>query len=223
MLKTIIYVDGLNLYHGLLEGKSYEWIDPKKLYEKAASRRFKQEQHELNVVGVKYFMTPFKGKRELVEAQNRHRLALEAQIKGFEYHPGEFRERNLKIRLDEELRKKYKITEKIMEIKKNVEKGTDVNIATHLLNDAWLGYFDRAVLITNDADLANPLKLIKEQKHFSAKKLILISTARKNTSTPAGLKSQVDFTYRIDNKLLRSAQLPDHIEGTNIRKPDIWR
>jgi hypothetical protein len=35
---------------------------------------------------------------------------------------------------------------------KTEEKGSDVNLATHLLHDAHLGRFDIAVVISNDSD-----------------------------------------------------------------------
>jgi hypothetical protein len=44
---------------------------------------------------------------------------------------------------------------------KTEEKMTDVNIAVHILNDAYLNKFDLAVLISNDSDLAEPLKMVQ--------------------------------------------------------------
>ncbi|ASR33717.1 hypothetical protein BAY61_00505 [Prauserella marina] len=42
------------------------------------------------------------------------------------------------------------------------EKGSDVNVATHLLVDVLSGYVDAAVVISNDSDLGLPLKLIRD-------------------------------------------------------------
>jgi len=36
---------------------------------------------------------------------------------------------------------------------KTEEKGSDVNLATHLVNDGHRGRYETAVLITNDSDL----------------------------------------------------------------------
>ena len=47
-------------------------------------------------------------------------------------------------------------------IYKTEEKGSDVNLALHLLNDAWLNAFDCAVIVSNDSDLAPALKMVKE-------------------------------------------------------------
>jgi len=42
------------------------------------------------------------------------------------------------------------------------EKGSDVNVATHLLMDVLRGDVDAAVVISNDSDLALPLKVARE-------------------------------------------------------------
>ena len=46
---------------------------------------------------------------------------------------------------------------------KHEEKGTDVNIATHLVNDAHNKLFERAVVISNDSDLVTPIRVVTEE------------------------------------------------------------
>jgi uncharacterized LabA/DUF88 family protein len=46
---------------------------------------------------------------------------------------------------------------------KTEEKGTDVNIASHLLVDAHNNSFDMAVVISNDSDLVEPIKMVIEK------------------------------------------------------------
>jgi len=41
---------------------------------------------------------------------------------------------------------------------KTEEKGSDVNLATHLLHDAHRGWFEAAVIVSNDSDLLEPIK-----------------------------------------------------------------
>lgn len=50
-----------------------------------------------------------------------------------------------------------------VDVVKTEEKGSDVNLATHLLNDAYQGRYETAVLITNDSDLLEPIRVVKEQ------------------------------------------------------------
>ena len=46
----------------------------------------------------------------------------------------------------------------LVKVVKNEEKGSDVNLATWLLIDAFDKAFDAAVVITNDSDLAEPIR-----------------------------------------------------------------
>lgn len=40
------------------------------------------------------------------------------------------------------------------------EKGSDVNLASHLVRDTFRKQFEVAVLITNDSDLAEPVRIV---------------------------------------------------------------
>ncbi|MCU1222930.1 MAG: hypothetical protein JWQ42_1023 [Edaphobacter sp.] len=48
-------------------------------------------------------------------------------------------------------------------VDKTEEKGSDVNLASHLLRDAYTGKFEVAVLITNDSDLAEPVRIVAQE------------------------------------------------------------
>ena len=43
------------------------------------------------------------------------------------------------------------------------EKGSDVNLAAHLLNDAWKELLDTAVVISNDTDLVVPIRMVMQE------------------------------------------------------------
>jgi hypothetical protein len=46
-------------------------------------------------------------------------------------------------------------------VDKTEEKGSEVNLASHLLRDAFSKRFEVAVLITNDSDLAEPVRIVR--------------------------------------------------------------
>lgn len=46
---------------------------------------------------------------------------------------------------------------------KTEEKGSDVNLATHLLHDGHMGRFEVAVIVSNDSDLLEPIKIVRGQ------------------------------------------------------------
>jgi hypothetical protein len=53
--------------------------------------------------------------------------------------------------------------QKFAKVIKTEEKGSDVNLATHLLHDAQMGRFDVAVVISNDSDLLEPIKIVRQE------------------------------------------------------------
>ena len=52
-------------------------------------------------------------------------------------------------------------------VDKTEEKGSDVNLASHLLRDAFLKQFEVAVLISNDSDLAEPVRIVAQELKFA--------------------------------------------------------
>lgn len=102
---------------------------------------------------------------------------------------------------------------------KTEEKGSDVNLAVQLLNDAWLDVFDCAVVVSNDSDLAEAMRLVKV--HHPQKPIGLITPGERKTSKQ--LKVHADFVRSIRPGAIKSSQLPDPIPGTNIHKPAAWK
>jgi uncharacterized LabA/DUF88 family protein len=102
---------------------------------------------------------------------------------------------------------------------KNEEKGSDVNLALHLLNDAWTDAYDCAVVVSNDPDLAESLRLVKQQNR---KMLGLITPGAPVRKTSRQLAAHADFARTIRPSALASSQLPNPIPGANIHKPSRW-
>ena len=44
------------------------------------------------------------------------------------------------------------------------EKGSDVNLAVHLVNDAWAGRFEAAAVLSNDTDLVEPIRIVTQER-----------------------------------------------------------
>jgi len=107
---------------------------------------------------------------------------------------------------------------KTVKIIKTEEKGSDVNIAVHILNDAWLNNYDCAIVVSNDSDLAESMKLVKE--YHPDKILGLIMPGQGHPSKE--LMKHADFVKRVRTGILELSQLPNPIPGTNIYKPIDW-
>jgi uncharacterized LabA/DUF88 family protein len=100
---------------------------------------------------------------------------------------------------------------------KTEEKGSDVNLAAHLLNDAWSDNFDCAVVVSNDSDLKESLRIAKED----LSKVIGVINPRGDKPTKALMKHS-NFYKKIRSGVLQSSQLLDSIPGTTIRKQKTW-
>lgn len=101
---------------------------------------------------------------------------------------------------------------------KTEEKGSDVNIATHLLVDAFDNAFDVAVIISNDSDLKEPISVVRDR--FA--KTIGILNPHKNASR--ALQPLAHFMKPIRANALRNAQFPDDMcDATGaFHKPRGW-
>jgi hypothetical protein len=105
----------------------------------------------------------------------------------------------------------------VAEVHAMEEKGSDVALAAHLLNDAWLNAFDAAAVISNDTDLVTPIQMVSVQR---GKPVYVVCPGRWQISPPlARVASHVRHIHR---SMLQGAQLPDPIPGTTIRKPPTW-
>jgi hypothetical protein len=50
----------------------------------------------------------------------------------------------------------------VVKVLKVEEKGSDVNLACHLLLDAFQGNFDVAAVLSNDSDLVEPIRIVTQ-------------------------------------------------------------
>lgn len=97
------------------------------------------------------------------------------------------------------------------------EKGSDVNLAVHLLNDAWMDRFDVAAVVSNDTDLVEPIRMVSQER---GKTVIAVCPSR--WSTAPKLRSVASGVRHIRKKMLEVSQFPDRIPGTSIMRPEGW-
>jgi uncharacterized LabA/DUF88 family protein len=101
---------------------------------------------------------------------------------------------------------------------KTEEKGSDVNIAAHMLLDAFRNEYDCAVLISGDSDLKAPVEMVRND--FS-KTVGVINPQKVDCKV---LRSAASFYKRIRTSDLAASQLPvilTDATGT-IHKPANW-
>lgn len=207
-MRTSVYIDGFNLYYRALKGTPYKWLDLKGVVKKLL-----QPQH--NITSIKYFTAIVSGVYDVQQPirQKTYIRALEKYIPELQVYYGHFMSHPVKAP-----KSPLSNPPQMVEIVKTEEKGSDVNLAVHILNDAWLDQYDCAVIISNDSDLAEALRLVRKQ---SKKMIGLISPIIKGHPSME-LKAQAHFVKRIREGVLRDSQLPTLIPGTTIQKPFSW-
>ncbi|MGR3521935.1 MAG: NYN domain-containing protein [Paracoccus sp. (in: a-proteobacteria)] len=141
--RTIVYIDGFNLYHAIdeLKDDSLKWLCLRRL-----SESFLRPDEELKQV--KYFSA---FATWLPDAYLRHRdyvLALKAE--GVKFVEGKFKKKSLRCRT---CKAQYWTHE---------EKETDVNIAIHLVRDTVQDNFDRAIVVSADTDMCSAIEMARQ-------------------------------------------------------------
>ena len=97
------------------------------------------------------------------------------------------------------------------------EKGSDVNLAAYLLNDAWEDSFEAAAVISNDTDLVVPIRMVAEER----KRPVFVVCPGRWQIAPQ-LRQVASHVRHIRPAMLGKAQLPDTLPGTTITKPPGW-
>jgi len=207
-MKTSVYVDGFNLYYGCLKKTSFKWLNLQVLCANLLGRH-----HVIDTI--RYFTAPVipnDGNPKVHLRQQAYIKALQT-IKGMHIHNGRFTNRVARMPT-------VHPPPASVDVFRTEEKGTDVNFAVHLLNDAWKGRFDCAVLVTNDSDMAEAMRLVRSE--FPDKTLGLI--VPKGRPTPY-LNRYAHFCKTISDSHLREAQFASALPGLSgrlIHKPGSW-
>ena len=205
---TIVHVDGFNVHCSCLRNTPWKWLDLVSL-----SKGTLHPNHE--IVAVKYFTARVLGTPDdslKPQRQDVYLRALQHFRPEVQVYFGHFLRHKVRMLLADRTDDR-----RTAEVLKTEEKGSDVNLAVHLLNDCWLDLYECAIVVSNDSDLAEAMRLVNEH---CGKTIGLVTPRLKQRSER--LRAQAQFVRPIRPIGLRSAQLPDPIPGTTFRKPAGW-
>ena len=109
-----------------------------------------------------------------------------------------------------------------VEVWNTEEKGTDVNLASHLLMDGVDGDYEQAVVISNDADLALPIGMVRDKLNLPIG--IVNPNLDQRAYTPKELTDAATFVRRLRRATLRNCQFPEQLQDATgtITKPAGW-
>jgi hypothetical protein len=155
-IKTNVYVDGYNLYYGAVKYTRYKWLDLN-----ALCVRLLPSTHAINQI--RYFTAAVKYDSLDPKQKQRQDLYLRAlrTLPNLSIFLGRYLEGTTRMRLASPPLNGPSTVAVI----KREEKGSDVNLASYLLLDAFNDDFQQAIVVSNDSDLATPIWMVK--KHFN--------------------------------------------------------
>jgi hypothetical protein len=207
--RTNVYVDGFNLFYGALKGTRYKWLD---LEAPCCHLLPKDTIHR-----IRYFTAKVTARPDDPQLPVRQQTYLRAlgTLPTVSVHLGVFYVSTVRAPLaNPPLR-----GPKMAEIIKTEEKGSDVALATYLMLDACRGDCDTAVLITNDSDLREPLRLVLEELGLTTGVINPHSTNRRSRAL------QATFFKQLRPGALAASQFPRQLtsrSGRKITKPSGW-
>lgn len=153
---AIVYVDGFNLYHRALHGTSHKWLDLVRMSELLL--------HDFDIAKVRYFTASIKHQPHDPQAPQRQQAYIRALRTDprIDVHLGTFRidRRYMPLHPLELDPNGLPVT---VRVRKTEEKGSDVNLATHLLLDGFRRAAHAFVVVSNDSDLAEPMRVLIQE------------------------------------------------------------
>lgn len=260
-MKTIVYIDGFNLYYAI-RNRNCKWLNPMALAKRVLSPKFTIQAIKYYTARVSGIVDPGQPRRQQIYfsalktipeiqiilgnflAKTVYRPLANIPIANREiiYGPqvsvlpaGNHQVMKDLSRADSKqeimtvgsypLKNASKINVRLVPMQNGVrvqvhwmeEKGSDVNLASHLINDAWSGRYDAAAVLSNDTDLVEPIRVVTKEL---GKPVFILSAATRGTA-PA-LKAVATNVLHISSAHLRSSVFPNVIPGTSITKPSTW-
>jgi len=203
MNRTIVFIDGFNLYHAIADNPLFRKLKWLNLFKFAKCFVSPND----NLVGVNYFTAYATWDPEKV---NKHKIYVRAlKSQGVDVILGAFRYVDKKCG---KCKKTYKTFE---------EKRTDVNIAIKLFETAINDLWDTALIVSGDSDLIPAIEAVK--RSFPSKRIgIVIPIGRKAEE----LKQVADFHKKVKLKHLETCQFDDEIDvggGVKLKRPASWK
>lgn len=213
-MKTYVYIDGFNLYHGCIQYTMYKWLDIRKLCEVMLPGH--------DIAYIKYCTAKVSAPPDDPGQPARQMIYWRAlrTLQAFDIIEGTFYEQVKAMPLSDDCKRVTpgQYPRKLVRVVKREEKGSDVNLASHLLMDGFHKLYEQAVLITNDSDLVTPVKIVRYELNLP------VGIINPHEFHSKKLKPHATFLARIRPSDLQAAQFPETLNDANgmFHKPPRW-
>jgi hypothetical protein len=207
-MRVYVYVDGFNVYYRALKRTPHKWLNLLKLSQRVLDPGDTVEK-------VRYFTARVKARSGDPDAPRRQQIYLSAlgTVPEVEFHYGRF--------LPKIKKRPLVSTGAFVEVHDTEEKGSDVNFATHLINDGWHKRYDVALVLSQDTDLIEPMKIVTQE--LGLKLGLVWLDGRRPDRRMAAVSS---FVRHITSADLAASQFPNPIILTPplvpLSKPATW-
>jgi len=205
--RSIVYIDAFNLYYGAIKGTAHKWLDLEKYF-----TRLRQDDE---VMKIRYFTARVSGPSR--SRQDAYLRAL-STLPLVEITEGKYKRRERRCGVVQCTHAGSRA------FHQSEEKRTDVNIAIHMLDDAYQDSCDRMILVTGDSDLVPAVSRVRHR--FPKKKVIVYVPSREPVRGQATeLRFAATHHKTLPNELLRRCHFPSTInapDGSVITKPPHW-
>ncbi|MES2001711.1 MAG: NYN domain-containing protein [Pseudomonadota bacterium] len=209
-MRTRVYVDGYNLFYACLKGSAYKWLNVHALVTNLLPKN--------RIDKLRYFTAQVSARPHDLNQPQRQQTYLRAlaTIPEIEVHFGHFLTHEVSM---PDAASWAAGRYRPVRVMKTEEKGSDVNLATHLLIDAFDNSFDVAVIVSNDSDLKEPIRLVRSR---FGKKIVLLGP--KSTRLSGALRPLADYIRQFGPSALANAQFSPVMTDAvgKFHKPPDW-
>lgn len=207
-MSTIVYIDGFNLYYGALKGSPYKWLDLEALCQRLLPKD--------EIRQIRYFTARISARPDDPQQPQRQQTYLRAlnALQTVSVHYGHFLTHSVRMPLSNPAPGGPRTAE----VLKTEEKGSDVNLASHLLLDGFKGNCDVAVVVSNDSDLRVPIRIAEQELGV---KVGIINPQHPKHRSRALVGT---FFKQLRPSVLGQCQLPKSMRDADgeFRKPESW-
>ena len=197
------------MYYGALRGTAYKWLNLD-----ALSRRLLPKD---DIRAIRYFTALVAGRPDDPQQPQRQQAYLRAlgTLPLVTIHLGRYLTHTIRM----PLANPPSGGPRTVEVIKSEEKGSDVNLATHLLLDAFQKRCDTAVVISNDSDLREPIRVAEEELG------IRVGVVNPHPAAKRSRALQATFFKQLRPSVLAACQFPPVLQDAQgkVHKPDGWK
>ena len=205
-MTTNYYIDGFNFYYGAVRGTPYKWLDFSALFQQIFPGQHDRADSLLH--------RPRESRPPDRQQPRRQQIYLRAleTLPNLSIHYGHFLTKPDRMPLARD-------PSQTVDVLRTEEKGSDVNLATYLLLDAFDDDYDTAIVVSNDSDLVHPIEVVRQR---FGKRVEVLNPQRHGTSQ--ALRRAANFQRPVRRGVLANSQFPPTLTdrtGT-FSKPRSW-